>query len=125
KLGAFDESYFLFWEDADLCKRIAGAGLEVWCVPTARVVHDEGGTRDHGWSARNVLRFHRGAYLYWRNHHAPQLWNPARWTAAGILTARAAAVMTCQWAVRRRRAPRIADLPLHISSSIRDQEGEK
>lgn len=125
ELGGFDESFFLFWEDADLCKRIASTGLEVWCLPAARVVHDEGGTRDHGWSARNVLRFHRGAYLYWRNNHAPQLWNPARWVAAGILTARAVAVITCQWAAHRRRAAHTATPSPHISSSIRDQEGEK
>ena len=30
-----------------------GRRLEVWCEPAARVVHDEGGTRDHGWSPRS------------------------------------------------------------------------
>jgi len=93
EIGSFDESFFLFWEDADWCRRMADVGLEVWCVPQARVFHDEGGTRDHGWSRRNVTHFHRGAYIYWRKHHAPQPWNPARWGAAGVLGLRALMVM--------------------------------
>jgi GT2 family glycosyltransferase len=92
--GAFDESFFLFWEDADWCKRLADAGRATWCVPTATIVHDEGSTRDHRWSPRVAAHFHRGAYLYWRKHHAPQAWNPLRWAAAGVLTARAAWVIT-------------------------------
>jgi N-acetylglucosaminyl-diphospho-decaprenol L-rhamnosyltransferase len=91
--GAFDESFFLFWEDADWCKRMADAGRETWCVPSATIIHDEGSTRDHRWSPRVAAHFHRGAYLYWCRHHAPQPWNPLRWAAAAVLTARAAWVM--------------------------------
>jgi N-acetylglucosaminyl-diphospho-decaprenol L-rhamnosyltransferase len=91
--GALDESFFLFWEDADWCRRIGEAGFDVWCVPAARVVHDEGGTRRHGWPPRAVVHFYRGAYLYWRKHHAPQPWNPLRWLAAGALITRALTVM--------------------------------
>jgi len=96
RVGAFDESFFLFWEDADWCKRFVDAGFEVWCVPQARVTHDEGGTRAHGWAPRLVAHFHRGAYLYWRKHHAPQPWNPVRWAAAGALTGRALTVMATE-----------------------------
>jgi N-acetylglucosaminyl-diphospho-decaprenol L-rhamnosyltransferase len=91
--GAFDESFFLFWEDADWCKRLADAGRETWCVPAATIVHDEGSTRDHRWSPRVAVHFHRGAYLYWCKHHAPQVWNPLRWAAAAVLAVRAGWVM--------------------------------
>jgi hypothetical protein len=101
RVGAFDESFFLFWEDADWCKRISDAGFDVWCVPTARVIHDEGTTRGHGWAPRTVVWFHRGSYLYWRKHHAPQVWNPLRWLAAGALAARAAIVVANE-AIHRR-----------------------
>lgn len=93
RVGGFDEAFFLYWEDADWCRRIHDAGFEVWCEPRARVVHDEGGTRGHAWPTPVVRHFHRGAYLYWRKHHAPQAWNPARWAAAGALTVRAGAVV--------------------------------
>jgi GT2 family glycosyltransferase len=91
-VGAFDEGFFLFWEDADWCRRISLAGHEVWCVPSAVVVHDEGGTRAHGWTPRTIRHFHTGAYRYWTKHHAPQPWNPLRVGAAGLLGARAAAL---------------------------------
>jgi len=93
EVGLLDEGYFLFWEDADWCRRIKDAGYEVWCVPTATVVHHEGGTRDHGWATPVVRHFHAGAYRYWRLHHAPQAWNPLRWAAAGALATRALAII--------------------------------
>jgi len=93
KVGAFDEDYFLFWEDADWCRRLADAGYEVWTVPEAVITHHEGSTRSRRFSPRMVCHFHRGAYLYWRKHHAPQPWNPARWMGAAALSGRAIAVM--------------------------------
>ncbi|MEZ5372647.1 MAG: glycosyltransferase family 2 protein [Microthrixaceae bacterium] len=91
--GGFDEHFFMFWEDADWCRRLHDSGYEVWCEPAARIVHDEGGTRGKGYSPRLNRAFHTGAYLYWRNHHAPQAWNPLRWLAAAGLGGRAAALM--------------------------------
>ncbi|QTE29267.1 glycosyltransferase family 2 protein [Pengzhenrongella sicca] len=101
EVGGFDEDYFLFWEDADWCRRIRSAGYGVWCVPTAVVVHDEGGSRGHGWSARSIVRFHRGAYLYWRKHHARHPLNPARWAGAVVLTARAVTLILFHQFARR------------------------
>jgi N-acetylglucosaminyl-diphospho-decaprenol L-rhamnosyltransferase len=92
-LGGFDEDFFLYWEDADWCRRMADGGYETWCLPKAVVGHDEGGTRGHAWPAPVVVHFHRGAYLYWRNHHARQPWHPLRWLAATALAARATAIV--------------------------------
>lgn len=111
RIGAFDEDFFLFWEDADWCRRMASVGLAVWCVPQAVVVHDEGGTRGHRWSPRTAAHFHRGAYLYWRKHHAPQPWNPARWAAAVILAARAVVVMAGAHRAMRVTPPAVTARP--------------
>ncbi len=89
QVGLLDERYFLFWEDADWCKRMADHGYEVWTVPSAVVGHSEGGSR-RGWPSPVVKSFHRGAYLYWRTHIAPQWWNPLRWFAAVALQTRSA-----------------------------------
>ena len=105
RFGGFDEGYFLFWEDADWCRRLAGAGYSVWCVPDATVRHDEGGTRRHTGSALATRSFHAGAYRYWRTHHAPQPWNPLRWAAAAALGSRALLLLAAH-RVERLAAPR-------------------
>lgn len=40
QLGGFEESYFAYFEDIDLCLRARLAGLHVAAVPEARVLHD-------------------------------------------------------------------------------------
>ena len=39
RLGGFDEDYFLYYEDVDLCRRARSAGWSVWYDPTVRVTH--------------------------------------------------------------------------------------
>jgi N-acetylglucosaminyl-diphospho-decaprenol L-rhamnosyltransferase len=39
-VGGFDESYFLYYEDVDLCRRLHAAGRPVIYNPAAEVVHD-------------------------------------------------------------------------------------
>tara|TARA_R110002049_G_scaffold23781_7_gene84819 strand:+ start:27663 stop:28673 length:1011 start_codon:yes stop_codon:yes gene_type:complete len=39
QIGLFDEAYFLYFEETDLCLRAARAGWECWYVPDSRVVH--------------------------------------------------------------------------------------
>jgi hypothetical protein len=41
-VGGFDESYFLYAEEMDLCWRLRAAGWEVRFTPAAAVVHEEG-----------------------------------------------------------------------------------
>jgi GT2 family glycosyltransferase len=38
-LGGFDESFFLYYEDADFCRRAWAAGWSVWYEPGLRVTH--------------------------------------------------------------------------------------
>ncbi len=42
--GPMDEGYFMYFEDADYCRKIARAGWRVLYEPAARVVHLRGGT---------------------------------------------------------------------------------
>lgn len=39
QIGLFDEKYFLYYEEVDLCMRSQKAGWECWYVPASRVVH--------------------------------------------------------------------------------------
>lgn len=42
RVGGFDESYFLHFEDMDLCRRLRDAGLRVACANDVRVTHVKG-----------------------------------------------------------------------------------
>ena len=39
-VGGFDDKYYLYYEDVDLCLRLWQAGLRVRLCPTARVIHN-------------------------------------------------------------------------------------
>lgn len=113
RIGPLDESFFLFWEDADYCRSLADAGYEVWCLPGVRIVHDEGGTRSHTWRPRVAMHFHKGAYLYWRKRHSSWAWLPVRMIAAVALACRASSVIALHGATSlvrsaaRRAAPSV------------------
>ncbi|MFL5841855.1 MAG: glycosyltransferase family 2 protein [Thermoleophilaceae bacterium] len=43
-VGGFDEAFFMYGEEVDLCRRLASAGFEVHFAPVATVVHLGGGS---------------------------------------------------------------------------------
>lgn len=42
KVGMMDESYFMYYEDVDYCRRARMLGFDILCWPEARVVHFHG-----------------------------------------------------------------------------------
>jgi len=44
RVGLLDEGYFMYFEDADFCRRVRQAGWKVLYWPHAKVVHLLGGT---------------------------------------------------------------------------------
>ena len=45
-VGGFDDAFFFYFEDVDLCRRLRLAGFSLWYEPAAVVHHLLGGTRD-------------------------------------------------------------------------------
>lgn len=43
-VGGFDDTFFLYSEDEDLCRRIRALGLRIRYAPTLTLVHEVGGT---------------------------------------------------------------------------------
>jgi len=88
-VGGFDEGYFLYWEDADLCRRLRNAGWETRYSKIAVVTHDVGQSSKNARGLAN-REFHRSAYRYFSTHVVPQKWHPFRIAAWLLLMLRGA-----------------------------------
>ena len=67
ELGGFDEAYFMYFEDADLCRRAAAAGVPIYYVPDAVVRHVGGASSAGNYRfgplhARSMRQYLRGRY---------------------------------------------------------------
>ena len=62
-IGLFDEGYFLYYEDGDLCARARAAGYRVVYEPRATAVHVESAVAVRG-SFSYFQRFHTGRWRY-------------------------------------------------------------
>lgn len=83
-VGGFDESFFLYWEDADLCRRLRTRGGHVRYVPGVTVQHVVGQSSRHAPEAA-LRAFHASAYHYYTRWNAPSWWDPRRLLARGAL----------------------------------------
>jgi N-acetylglucosaminyl-diphospho-decaprenol L-rhamnosyltransferase len=68
QVGGFDEGFFMYAEELDLCRRLGTAGWEVWFDPRAVVVHHEGKSSEQVAAARHA-HFMRSRVRYFRKHH--------------------------------------------------------
>ena len=93
EVGGFDARYFLYWEDADLCRRLRACGHEIRYVPAATAVHRVGHSSKTAHAA-SIKAFHESAYLYYSTHVAPGALNPKRAVARMLLAAR------CWWRLK-------------------------
>ncbi len=70
--GGFDENYFLFNEDVDLCKMIAEKGYRVCYHPNATVFHRIiASSGKSPW--RIIVKRHQGMSYYYRKHSGANL----------------------------------------------------
>jgi GT2 family glycosyltransferase len=67
QVGGMDERFFLYWEDADLCRRLGGHGWQTVYFPGATIVHAGGRSSIHVYR-ESLAAFHRSAYLLFRKH---------------------------------------------------------
>ncbi|MEY4762714.1 MAG: hypothetical protein RLZZ200_2570 [Pseudomonadota bacterium] len=101
EVGYFDERFFLYYEEVDLCRRFRDAGWEIWYWPDVVVRHTGG---ESSKTVKNVefsssgsqltLWRMRSELLYYRKHH-------------GLVIAKAASLLEQTWhRVRAWRAER-------------------
>jgi GT2 family glycosyltransferase len=68
--GLFDEGYWMYMEDLDLCYRFVRAGWTVWYEPSVTVVHAKAGSSGPVRSPRLNYAFHYGMLRFYRKHYA-------------------------------------------------------
>src|SRR5215831_2524988 len=68
QVGGMDESFFMFNEDVDWCRRMKLAGWAVAFLPSAVAVHEIGASKRRV-SARVIWSRHLGMIHYFRKHH--------------------------------------------------------
>ncbi|MFQ5730119.1 MAG: glycosyltransferase family 2 protein [Waddliaceae bacterium] len=64
----FDENFFLYSEDIDLCKRVREFGWKIWLLPGTPVIHYQGQSLKTVFSPVSVERY-QGEFYYYRKHH--------------------------------------------------------
>lgn len=68
QIGGFDEGFFMYSEELDLCRRAVDAGWQVVYLPAAVVTHYEGKSSEQVVAARHI-RFHSSRVRYVRKYH--------------------------------------------------------
>ena len=99
EIGLLDERFFMYFEDADLCRRAREAGWIVYYLPQVEVLHHTGASSRS--KPRAVWNLHKSAFLYHRKYgpHGPlQLYSLL--VAAG-LSARALAKLVASMVSNR------------------------
>lgn len=70
KVGGFDEQFFMYCEDVDLCYRISQSGYKLIYLPTAVITHLKGKS---GLSSKNrkiIWHFHKSMIIFYKKHFA-------------------------------------------------------
>lgn len=71
QVGGFDESFFVYGEDQDLCLRIRKAGYEIGYIDTAVVVHLGAQSERQATSADVWKKKILAEYIFYRKHYLP------------------------------------------------------
>jgi N-acetylglucosaminyl-diphospho-decaprenol L-rhamnosyltransferase len=104
-IGGFDEHYFMYLEDVDLCWRLGRLGWRVGYEPRGRITHVQGVSTDHH-PYRMIVRHHRSAYRF-----AAKRWRGARRLllvpTTVLLSVRAAVAIVARALGARRSRPQV------------------
>jgi len=71
EIGPMDERFFMYFEDADLCRRAREGGWLVYYLPHIEILHHSGASSRN--RPRAIWDLHKSAFLYHRKHnpHGP------------------------------------------------------
>ena len=70
QVGGFDENFFMYIEDDDLCRRIAELGLKNAVMTSAKIIHFEGQSST---SMEKKKFYYKSQDYYWQKHYGPAM----------------------------------------------------
>ena len=70
KIGGFDERFFLFYEDADICKRLNDSGNPVYFYPKSNIVHLKGENVNREFNNITYYFSKKSQLLYYKLHNS-------------------------------------------------------
>jgi GT2 family glycosyltransferase len=70
EVGLLDETFFIYAEDVDWCKRCWDAGWRVTFFPGAEAIHYRGGSSSND-PGRFSTEQYKAVLQYWKKHHGP------------------------------------------------------
>lgn len=69
KVNGFDEKYFLFYEDADICRRLNDIGLKNYFYPDCEIVHYKGENVNSEFQSGTYFYSKESQLLYYKTHN--------------------------------------------------------
>jgi GT2 family glycosyltransferase len=62
-IGFFDENFFFYFEEIDLCKRLVDSGKKIYLLPEVKIYHD--GAQSHDASLNKEMELSRNWHWMW------------------------------------------------------------
>jgi GT2 family glycosyltransferase len=82
RVGYFDPTFFVYYDECDFAKRLADAGWHSLYVPEALAIHHDQLSTDLAAGLPRIVEFHRNRDLYMRKHHGLGAARAVRWLTA-------------------------------------------
>jgi len=111
KIGKWDEGYHSYWVDADWCMRMQKSGFSIYCIPDAVITHHEQVARNEKKSSLRIIKFHMGAFRFYRLYYTWGKYDPRCLIAGLLLTIRTLILLTTN---AFKKSPEIGFDPLSI-----------
>jgi GT2 family glycosyltransferase len=70
EVGYLDPEFFVYYDECDFARRLAGAGWHSLYVPAAEAIHHDQLSTDLAAGLPRIVEFHRNRDLYMRKHHS-------------------------------------------------------
>jgi GT2 family glycosyltransferase len=68
KINDFDENFFFYFEDADLCLKLKKAGFKIYFIPDSKIIHVGRASSGMLASHKTDMIFYRSMFTYFRKH---------------------------------------------------------